>query len=123
MTTSGMCRVLAPLAFCLALVGCGGSDAPAAAGGSDGGAAAESAAVSIADLKYAPASLEVAAGTTVTWTNEDEAPHTVSFDDEAIADSDELKKSDTFETTFADAGTYSYVCAIHPAMKASVTVQ
>lgn len=118
-----MFRVLAPLACCLALVGCGGSDQPAAAGGSGGGASAESAAVNIADLKYAPASLEVAAGTTVTWTNEDEAPHTVSFDDEALADSDELKKSDTFETTFDDAGTYSYVCAIHPSMKASVTVQ
>ena len=79
--------------------------------------------MTIDDLKYAPADATVAAGSEVTWTNNDEAPHTVTFDGDAVKSSGELKTGDTFSTTFADAGTYSYLCAIHPDMKGKVTVQ
>ena len=122
MTTFRFFRVLVPLALCLALVGCGGSD-PEAGTAASGGDAAGSAAVSIKDLTFSPGDVEVAAGSTVTWTTDEDAPHTVTFDGDAVEDSGELAKGDTFEATFDEAGSYSYVCAIHPKMKATVTVQ
>ena len=67
--------------------------------------------------------MKVAAGSTVTWTNDDDAPHTVTFDGDAVEDSGELAKGDTFEATFDEPGSYSYVCAIHPKMTATVTVE
>ena len=121
MTTLRIFRVLVPLALCMTLIGCGG--ASQTAGTEASGEAAGSATVAIADLAYSPADVEVAAGDTVTWTNDDDAPHTVTFDDDALTDSGELSKGDTYEVTFDTAGSYSYVCAIHPDMKATVTVQ
>ena len=106
---------------------CGGgggsadTSADSAAADSTGGGGSE--AVAISGQKYAPATLTVSAGSSVTWTNDDEVPHTVTFDDDAVKSSDQLAKGDTFEASFADAGSYAYVCAIHPEMKGSVTVQ
>ena len=116
-------RVLAALALTLSLAGCGGSGEDSAASSEAGGSSAESAAVTIADLAYSPAEISVAAGSEVTWTNDDKAPHTVTFDDEGVDSSEELKTGDTFSTSFDEAGTYAYTCAIHPDMKATVTVQ
>ena len=127
MTTFRFCRVLSVLALVLLLVGCGGGGESTEDGGGDAAAAssdsAEAGSVTIADLKYSPADLEVSAGSTVTWTNDDDAPHTVTFDDDAVSDSEELAKGDEFSATFDEAGEFSYVCAIHPDMKATVTVQ
>lgn len=126
MTPLQLFRVLSVLAVALLLAGCGGpsesTDAGASAGTSSE-ASASSGAVTIADLTYSPADVQVAAGGTVTWTNDDDAPHTVSFDDDAVADSEELAKGDEFSATFDQAGEYSYMCAIHPDMKATVTVE
>jgi amicyanin len=88
--------------------------------------AAESSAIAV-DIKnyaFSPASLTVSVGDTVTWTNEDTAPHTVTVSDgpEKFA-SPTLQQGQTFSYTFTKAGTYSYYCAVHPDMKASVTVQ
>lgn len=126
MTPFTIFRVLSVLLVAFVLAACGGggstgSDSPVASGSGEASAAAGE--VTIADLKYDPANLEVAAGTEVTWTNDDDAPHTVSFDDDAVTDSEELAKGDTFSVTFDEAGEFSYVCAIHPDMKATVTVQ
>src|SRR5688500_10144332 len=128
MTTLRIFRVLSVLALVLLLVGCGGGGGESTEdGGGDTAAAssdsAEASAVTIADLQYSPADLEVSAGSTVTWTNDDDAPHTVSFDDDALADSEELAKDDEISTTFDKAGEFSYAYAIHPDMKATVTVQ
>ena len=100
--------------------GGGGADNTANAADSGGGG---SETVAISGQKFQPAELSVSAGSSVTWNNADDAPHTVTFDDDAVESSDELAKGDTFSATFADAGSYSYVCAIHPEMKGSVTVQ
>ena len=116
-------RVLAALALTLSLAGCGGSGEDSAASSEAGGSSAESASVTIADLAYSPTEISVAAGSEITWTNDDKAPHTVTFDDEGVDSSEELKTGDTFSTTFDEAGTYAYTCAIHPDMKATVTVQ
>ncbi|GAA3433822.1 plastocyanin/azurin family copper-binding protein [Kutzneria kofuensis] len=88
--------------------------------------AAETSAIAVEIKNYAfsrPAS-RCSPGATVTWTNEDTAPHTVTVSsgpvDLRVAD---LQQGQTFSYTFTKAGTYSYYCAVHPDMKASVTVQ
>jgi plastocyanin len=83
--------------------------------------AGDTAAVSIANVAFDPAQLEVAVGTTVTWTNEEAVPHTVTAVDGAF-DSGTLEQGDTFEETFSAAGTFEYACAIHPGMKGSIVV-
>ena len=78
--------------------------------------------MSIANFAFAPASVTVAVGTTVTWTNIDSAGHTVTADDGSFK-SGTLGKGGTFSQTFATAGTFTYHCAFHSSMKASITVQ
>jgi len=81
--------------------------------------------VSIQDFFFDPGQLTVAPGTTVTWVNEGEAPHTVTSTDGKELDSATLQPGDTYSFTFKDddAGeTYAYQCTIHPQMTASVTV-
>jgi plastocyanin len=81
--------------------------------------------VSIQDFFFDPDQLSVAPGTTVTWVNEGEAPHTVTSTDGKELDSATLQPGDTYSFTFKDddAGeTYAYQCTIHPQMTASVTV-
>lgn len=67
--------------------------------------------------------LVVPVGTTVTWTNADTAPHTVTADDNSF-DSNTLNQGQTFSRTFDTAGTYTYFCKIHgkPSMSGSVQV-
>lgn len=71
---------------------------------------------------FLPAELTVLAGTTVTWSNEDEAVHTVIAADKSW-DSGRIPIGGTFSQTFTEPGTYEFVCSIHPAMKGTVTVQ
>src|SRR5215204_1995904 len=81
--------------------------------------------VSIQDFFFDPDQLTVAPGTTVTWVNEGQAPHTVTSTDGKELDSATLQPGDTYSFTFKDddAGeTYAYQCTIHPQMTASVNV-
>lgn len=78
--------------------------------------------VDIRAFTFAPATLTVSAGTTVTWTNHDEEPHTVTSTNGAFR-STGLANEETFSETFADPGTYQYFCALHPHMKATVIVK
>ena len=118
---------IATIAFALvALVGCSSSSTPAATpasttGGSSSTApAAGATAVSIANFAFSPADVTVKVGDTVTWTNNDSAPHTVTGAD---FDSSQLAQGATFSHTFTKAGSYDYKCSIHPSMTAKVTVQ
>jgi plastocyanin len=87
----------------------------------DDGAAAEAAAVSISDFAFAPNVLEISAGTTVTWTNNDGANHTVTADDGSF-DSDSISTGGTFSFTFDTPGTYTYHCDFHGSMTATIVV-
>ena len=78
-------------------------------------------AVQIVDLAFEPASLRVEPGTTVTWTNTGVAPHTVTAEDDSF-DSGTLESGATFEQTFAEPGTYPYLCQIHPQMTGTIDV-
>jgi plastocyanin len=96
--------------------------------GSEGVAAsAEQAKTSSAEVKidnfsFGPATLTVAAGTTVTWTNRDDIPHTVVSDDKVFK-SKVLDTDEKFSYTFTKPGTYPYFCSIHPKMTGKVIVQ
>src|SRR5437764_588778 len=85
--------------------------------------AAEEHAISIAHYSYLPAQLEVHVGDVVTWTNTDDAPHTItsSAGPDAL-DSPELGKGESWQFFFTTAGQYLYYCTVHPDMKASVDV-
>jgi plastocyanin len=88
----------------------------------DGGGAAGS--VDIANFAFGPMDVTVAAGTPVTWTNRDGSPHAIQDDtgDDLFAESDELDQGDTFSFTYAEPGTYAYICGIHNYMQGTVTV-
>jgi plastocyanin len=77
--------------------------------------------VKIVNFAFAPASMQVPAGTQVTWTNLDTAPHTVTFT-ESKSGSSTLQQGQTFSYTFKTPGTYAYYCAVHPYMTATVIV-
>jgi plastocyanin len=77
--------------------------------------------VSIDNFAFAPATLTVKVGGTVTWTNRDEEPHTVAAKDGSFH-SPGMGTGATFSHTFATAGTFDYVCSIHPMMHGTVVV-
>ena len=78
--------------------------------------------VKVDNFSFAPATLTVAVGTTVTWTNRDDIAHTIVSTDKVFK-SKVLDTDEKFSFTFAKAGTYSYFCSIHPKMTGSVVVQ
>jgi plastocyanin len=80
------------------------------------------AAVAIVDVSFQPASIDVAAGTTVTWTNDDGFGHTVTATDGAF-NSGVLDGGASFSQIFSEPGTFEYFCAIHPSMTGTVTVR
>jgi plastocyanin len=80
------------------------------------------AAVTIAGFAFAPPELTVAAGSTVTWTNQDWAPHTATAGNAAF-DSGRLDPGQSFSTTLSEPGTYGYYCAFHPGMMGTITVE
>ena len=75
---------------------------------------------------YLPYNLEVAAGTAVTWANDDTAAHTVTSGTSdgmtGLLDSGLVMSGATFEYVFEEAGTYDYYCIVHPWMTGIVTV-
>jgi len=78
--------------------------------------------VKIDNFSFGPATLTVPAGTTITWTNRDDIPHTVVSTD-GVFKSKVLDTDEKFTFTFSKAGTYPYFCSIHPKMTGKVIVQ
>lgn len=76
----------------------------------------------IESFAFEPRDLTVAPGTTVTWVNMDETPHTVVTDDKAIR-SGALDTGDQFSFRFDSTGTYAYHCSLHPHMTGTVIVR
>ena len=83
---------------------------------------AVNAAVKIDNFSFGPQTLAVPVGTTVTWTNNDDIPHT-SVSTEGVFKSKVLDTDEKFSFTFTKAGTYPYYCSIHPKMTGTVVVQ
>ncbi|PIN86809.1 hypothetical protein COV19_02960 [Candidatus Woesearchaeota archaeon CG10_big_fil_rev_8_21_14_0_10_44_13] len=82
--------------------------------------AAAAADIKIKSYRFDPVSLTIKAGTTVRWTNEDSAPHSVILDN---AKSPLLQNGGTYQHTFAEKGIYGYSCGVHPSMKGEILVQ
>ena len=104
----------------LTVFGCGGGDGESSSGG--GGQKA----VPIEDFKFMPARVQVDAGTKVTWTNRDAAPHTATAGDDALRqrfDTKVIKQNASASVSFDKPGTYAYVCDLHPFMRATVVVR
>jgi amicyanin len=78
--------------------------------------------VKIDNFSFGPSELTVPVGTTVTWTNRDDIPHTV-VSTEKVFKSKVLDTDEKFSFTFSKAGTYPYFCSIHPKMTGKVIVQ
>lgn len=85
------------------------------------GVSADVVTIGITDFAFEPDGLEIAVGTTVEWVNNDSFPHNVIADDGSFA-SETLEEGDTFTFQFTEAGTFAYICGIHPQMVASVVV-
>lgn len=118
----------------LAAAGCGGGSSndnssassspntqPAPAQGGSGGGSASSGEVTVEMKNYAfsPKSVTVKVGQTVKWTNEDNAPHNATGDG---IKTDTVNKGGTVTYKATKAGTFNYICTIHPYMKGTVTV-
>jgi plastocyanin len=90
------------------------------------GAAAEAATlgkatIKIANFDFGPNTITVPAGTSVTWTNNDDDAHSVVADNKAFR-SAPLDTGDSYSFTFATPGTYGYHCGLHPQMHGKVVV-
>jgi plastocyanin len=85
-------------------------------------AAASSATVTIDNFAFAPPTLTVTAGTSVTWKNDDDSPHRIG-DKNGTFKSAALDTDDTFSHTFAAPGEYPYICTIHPYMVGKIIVK
>jgi amicyanin len=80
--------------------------------------------VKIDNFSFTPVTLTVAAGSTVTWTNRDDIPHTVvSADDPKAFKSKVMDTDEKFSFTFTKPGTYTYFCSVHPKMTGTVVVK
>ena len=77
--------------------------------------------VIVDNFKFAPATIAVPVGATVTWTNHDDVPHNVVSTDKKFA-SPVLDTDEKFSCTFPAAGTFKYYCSIHPRMTGQVVV-
>jgi amicyanin len=79
-------------------------------------------AVNIDNFSFGPPELHVPAGTTVTWVNRDDVPHTVTSTTLAFR-SKALDTNDKFSFTFTTPGSYKYFCSLHPHMTGTIVVE
>jgi plastocyanin len=77
--------------------------------------------VSIENFAFSPAAISVQAGDTVTWVNNDTVAHTATATDGSF-DTGSIAPGSSASITFSTAGTFSYICSIHPSMSGSVDV-
>ena len=85
-------------------------------------AAPEATDVKIDNFTFGPTDVTVKAGSTITWTNRDDIPHTVVSTDKAFK-SKVLDTDDHYSFTFASPGTFTYFCSIHPKMTGRIVVK
>jgi plastocyanin len=124
-TSRGRVRFLPVLVLGLLVAGCGGgAEEPTDGGGetTTGGGDTAGTEVTIENFAFDPGTLTIEVGDTVTWTNNDSAPHTATADDDTF-DSGSLAQGDTFSHTFEEAGTFPYVCTFHPNMVGEIVVE
>ena len=83
--------------------------------------AADATGVKIGNFTFGPQEMRIKAGTTITWTNEDDIPHTVVSPNNFR--SKVLDTDGTYSFTFTTPGTYKYFCSLHPHMTGTIVVE
>ena len=78
--------------------------------------------IAIENFAFQPATLTVTVGSTVTWVNRDDEPHTATANDKSF-NSKTLDNGDRFSQQFNAPGTYNYYCALHPKMTGKIIVK
>jgi plastocyanin len=116
--------IAAPVAAGLALLalGCGGEDGDGGGGGGEQRTAKSAVNVNIASFKFAPDPIEVQAGGTVRWVNQDTAPHTAEAEARPAFDTGRLNTGDTKRVRFDRPGRFTYFCDFHRFMTGTVEV-
>lgn len=69
----------------------------------------------VQNFEFSPATITISKGQTVTWTNMDSAPHTITSTT-GVFDSGTLNQGQTFSYTFNNTGTFEYSCTVHPSI-------
>lgn len=77
--------------------------------------------IDLTNFAFTSPNIQIAVGTTITWTNHDSTAHNVTFDQDGIA-SGILNQGQSFNHTFTAAGVYTYRCTFHPEMLGKITV-
>ena len=108
-------NVILSVLFLLAILALGTSTLSTPAWAAD-------ATVTIDNFTFEPQRLTVKAGTTVTWVNQDDIPHTVASNTKVFK-SKALDTDDKFSFTFATPGVYDYFCSMHPHMTGTIVVE
>jgi plastocyanin len=85
------------------------------------GRAQQAAVVAIDNFVFTPAKLTIKPGATVTWTNDDDIPHTIVAKERQFR-SKALDTGDSFSFTFSEPGRFDYFCGLHPHMVGSILV-
>lgn len=122
------------LAATLLLAGCGSSDTNSTAASTtakagqtttkSGDSKPAVVTVDVTDMKFSPAEVTVKVGETVTWKFKDSVPHTVQgIGDKAMGINSPIFDKGEWSYTFFAAGTYRYLCSLHPQMRGTVTVE
>jgi plastocyanin len=79
--------------------------------------------VDIRDFAYSPNLIEIAVGDTVTWTNQDEVPHTATGEDRDVLQSGTITPGTSFSQDFPEAGEFGFFCEFHPNMTGTIVVR
>ncbi|MGH9026711.1 MAG: cupredoxin domain-containing protein [Acidimicrobiia bacterium] len=113
--------LLVDVAIALGVAACSSDDAGSDTSSemSPSGAPGE---VVISDFQFSPDTIDVDAGTEVTWTNEDGFDHAIEDDDGAFS-GDAFGDGESFSFTYDESGEYPYICSIHNSMTGTVVVE
>jgi plastocyanin len=115
--------VAAFAALALGACGGGGDDGGSESGGESGGGGGETVSLTAAEFKFAPTSLSAAAGSSIEFTNEDDAEHNFQSEDAGIDEDVDPKGSVTIDLGDVEPGSYEFICEYHPdTMKGTLEV-
>lgn len=114
--------------LCVGAAACGGSDSVTGGtsgnnGNTGGSQPTATTSVTMSGLQFHPADILVSAGATVTWSNQDNLAHNVTFANGTITSIGDFSSGSKSTTMPSTPGTYSYRCTIHAGMNGTVTVQ
>ena len=113
------------LALALGAAGCGGDDEDtggASGSGTTTAAAQDEITIRMKDFAFDPRQVDAKVGQTITWVNEDDAPHNAVQQNGGDLKTETFEKDGSDSYTVDEAGTIEYICTVHPQMTGTITV-